>query len=101
MGRVVEASPTWTPATSAARKERTLTVAETVALSARLRGVGIKRVRAVLLELGLDDVAATRIGDPLATRASQRGISGGERKRVALVGSPACGLGGLPRVWAW
>ena len=72
-----------------------LTVAETIALSARLRGVGIKRVRAVLLELGLDDVAATRIGDPLATRASQRGISGGERKRVGLVGSPACGLGEL------
>ena len=59
-------------------------MAETVALSARLRGVGIKRVRAVLLELGLEDVADTRIGDPLATRASQRGVSGGERKRVAL-----------------
>ena len=41
-------------------------------------------MRAVLLELGLEDVADTRIGDPLATRASQRGVSGGERKRVAL-----------------
>ena len=57
---------------------------ETVALSARLRGVGAERVEAVLDELGLRDVAGTRIGDPLATRASQRGVSGGERKRVAL-----------------
>ena len=57
---------------------------ETVALSARLRGVGVERVSAVLEELGLQDVAGTRIGDPLATRASQRGVSGGERKRVAL-----------------
>ena len=54
---------------------------ETVALSARLRGVGVERVSAVLDELGLQDVAGTRIGDPLATRASQRGVSGGERKR--------------------
>ena len=64
----------------------TLTVGETVRLAARLRGVedGASRVADVMRELGLEDVKDTRIGDPLASRASQRGVSGGERKRCAL-----------------
>ncbi|XP_030525300.2 ABC transporter G family member 10 [Rhodamnia argentea] len=62
-----------------------LTVEETLMYSARLRLHGgrkeaVARVRALMKELGLDHVAGTRIG----SKSSNRGISGGEKRRVSI-----------------
>ncbi|XP_057952312.1 ABC transporter G family member 10 [Malania oleifera] len=61
-----------------------LTVEETLTYSALLRLPGgrkeaTKRVRVLMKELGLDHVASSRIGG-----GSNRGISGGERRRVSI-----------------
>lgn len=72
-----------------------LTVRETLALAAALQpasaesaGGDAHRVDALLQTLGLADVADSRVGD-----ATHRGISGGERRRLAvgceLLGEPA------------
>lgn len=74
-----------------------LTVRETLALAAALQPGGDvsagssgtdERVDALLQTLGLADVASTRVGD-----ATHRGISGGEKRRLAvgceLLGDPA------------
>lgn len=65
---------------------RTLTVWETIMYSALLRlpntipkSKKLELVSKVIMELGLNDCANTVIGDE-----SKRGISGGERKRVAI-----------------
>ncbi|XP_022774751.1 ABC transporter G family member 5-like [Durio zibethinus] len=61
-----------------------LTVEETLMFSAKLR-LGLpqaqlsSRVRSLIQELGLEDVAMTRVGDDRI-----RGISGGERRRVSI-----------------
>ncbi|CAM6108911.1 unnamed protein product [Calypogeia fissa] len=64
----------------------TLTVRETLLFSARLRlpstmSLGLKKARvdALLLELGLEHVANSRIGSETI-----RGVSGGERRRVSI-----------------
>ncbi|CAI9787658.1 unnamed protein product [Fraxinus pennsylvanica] len=61
-----------------------LTVEETLTYSARLRLCGGRekakiRVEMLLKELGLDHIAGVRIGSE-----SNRGISGGEKRRVAI-----------------
>ncbi|KAL2342908.1 hypothetical protein Fmac_004193 [Flemingia macrophylla] len=61
-----------------------LTVEETLMFSAKLRlklsqEQLCSRVKSLIQELGLDHVAATRIGDDRV-----RGISGGERRRVSI-----------------
>ncbi|KAK9167266.1 hypothetical protein Scep_002457 [Stephania cephalantha] len=61
-----------------------LTVEETLMFTAKLRLGHDKqklssRVKALMMELGLDHVANTRIGDDRL-----RGISGGERRRVSI-----------------
>ncbi|XP_074570333.1 ABC transporter G family member 23-like [Curcuma longa] len=62
-----------------------LTVRETLAFSAqlRLRGVSAgereEKVEALVRELGLEQVADSYVGDE-----ERRGVSGGERKRVAI-----------------
>ncbi|KAJ3336599.1 hypothetical protein HDU91_001727, partial [Kappamyces sp. JEL0680] len=65
---------------------RNLTVFETLLYSARLRLPSkytleekIKRVNAVIAQLGLEACRNNRIGDEI-----KRGISGGERKRVSI-----------------
>lgn len=63
----------------------TLTVRETFALHARLRGsraVAPERIERLQNELGLSDVLDSVVGDPAAIR--RRGLSGGERKRLAV-----------------
>ena len=73
-----------------------LTVRETVWFSAKLSlaaetpvSVIDQRTDLILSELGLASVAAQRIGTPI-----QRGISGGQKRRVSI----ACSLVTLPRV---
>ncbi|KAF8495061.1 P-loop containing nucleoside triphosphate hydrolase protein [Gautieria morchelliformis] len=71
-----------------------LTVRETVAYAARLslpRGTPDldAHIDATLLSLGLQDVANNRVGTPL-----QRGISGGQKRRVTI----ACSVVSRPRV---
>ena len=62
----------------------TLSVLETMKLHAALRGVGTSfDFDALLGTLGLTAVANTRVGEAGAT-GRRRGISGGERKRVAM-----------------
>lgn len=61
-----------------------LTVEETLIYSALLRLAGgrkeaISRVKVLIKELGLDHLAGSRIGE-----GSNRGISGGERRRVSI-----------------
>lgn len=63
-----------------------LTVEETLLYSARLRLCGSKavaaaRVKELLKELGLEDIAGLRIGGDID---AGRGISGGEKRRVSI-----------------
>ncbi|KAL1496592.1 hypothetical protein AB1Y20_014197 [Prymnesium parvum] len=60
----------------------TLTVGETVALSARLRGAAASRAAEALAALQLEHVQHSRLGDPAASR--REGVSGGERRRTAI-----------------
>jgi len=74
----------------------TLTVQETIIYAAELRlpnhipyDVKMRRVADVMQELGLMHIAHQRIGDSIT-----RGISGGERRRVAI----ACELVTAPAI---
>ena len=66
-----------------------LTVRETLELAADLEGESVSEVAALIQTLGLRGVQQTRVGD-----ATHRGISGGERRRLAV----GCSLLGRPKL---
>ncbi len=90
-GTATSASVGFVPQTD--RLFGTLTVRETLRLGATLRGSRLsvsakeplsdERLDALIVQLGLQAVANTRIGEPGAI-GRKRGISGGERKRLSI-----------------
>jgi len=73
-----------------------LTVRETITFAAKTSGVSAQIVEDLISKLGLSQCAESRVGAASGNDAlgSTRGISGGERKRLAL----ACELLGAPHL---